>query len=52
MERNTEYFTSFETRNYISKQIPQVVKNDWQVVSDHYKILDKTKSLYEILYKK
>lgn len=53
MERNlSKYFTSLESRNYISKQIPQVVKDDGQVVSDQFKTLDETKSFYENLYKK
>lgn len=38
--------------NYISKKISQVVKDDGQVVSDQFKILDETKSFYEKSYKK
>lgn len=52
MREPTKYFTSLESRNYLSKQILQVVKNDGQVVSDKFKILDETKPFYENLCKK
>lgn len=51
-EKPSKYFTALESRNYIRKQISQVVKDDGQVVSDQFKILDETKSFYEKLYKK
>lgn len=45
--RETLKITSLESRNYISKQISQVVKDDRQVVSDQFEILDESKSFYE-----
>lgn len=38
--------------NYISKQIPNIEKDDGSVIFDQMKILKETKSFNEHLYKK
>ena len=51
-EKPSKYFLTLESRNYINKQIPQLVRNDGITIYDHFEILKETKCYYENLYRK
>lgn len=51
-EKPTKYFLSLESRNYISKQIPRIQKDDGSIITDQFKILNEIKMFYENLYRK
>lgn len=46
------YFLTLESRNYINKQIPKLVKNDGSILYDQFDILNETKCFYQNLYQK
>ncbi|MCG7878665.1 MAG: reverse transcriptase domain-containing protein [Candidatus Thiodiazotropha endolucinida] len=49
-EKPTKYFCSLESRNYINKIIPKVVKDDGTSVTDQEEILNEVKNFYKNLY--
>lgn len=49
-EKPSKYFTSFESKNFINKQIPKLVQEDETIIYDQYEILNETKNFYEKLY--
>ena len=51
-EKPSKYFLTLESRNYINKQIPQLVRNDGITIYDQFEILNETKCYYENLYRK
>jgi hypothetical protein len=51
-EKPSKYFLSMESRNYVNKQIPRIVKDDCSIITSQYEILNETKLFYENLYKK
>lgn len=51
-EKPSKYFLTLESRNYINKQIPKLVKNDGSIQYDQFDILNETKCFYQNLYQK
>lgn len=51
-EKPTKYFCSLESRNYISKQIPRIEKENGLIICKQEEILEELKQFYETLYKK
>lgn len=51
-EKPSRYFVSLESRNYISKLIPKIEKEDGTICTDQFDILNESKLFYENLYKK
>ena len=51
-EKPTKYFINLETLNDVSKQIPNIEKDDGSVIFNQMEILHETKCFYENLYKK
>ena len=51
-EKPTKYFINLKTRNYVSKQIPNIKKDNGSVIFDQMEILHEKKCWYENLYKK
>ena len=49
-EKPTKYFINLETQNYVSKQIPNIEKDDGSVIFDQMEILHETKCFYENLF--
>ena len=47
----TKYFINLETQHYVSKQIPNIEKDDSSAIFDQMEILHETKCLYENFYK-
>lgn len=52
LDKASKYFTSLESRKYIGRQIVQMVKNDGQVISDQFEILDEIKSFHKNIQKR
>ena len=50
-EKPTRYFCNLESRNYVNKVIPKVVKDDGTVVTKQKEILEEVKHFYKTLYK-
>ena len=51
-EKPTRYFSKLESRNFISKQVPRIEKDDGTLVTKQEEILNETKLFYENLYRK
>ena len=51
-EKPTRYFSKLESRNFISKQVPRIEKDDGTLVIKQEEILTETKLFYENLYRK
>lgn len=49
-EKPTRYFCSLESRNYVNKIIPKVVKDDGSALTKQEDILDDVKNFYKKLY--
>ena len=50
-EKPTKYFCSLESRNYINKTIPKVIKDDGNIISKQEEILNEIQLFYSTLYK-
>ena len=50
-EKNTKYFINLEKRNYNSKYIKKLIKNDGQEITQPKVILQEQCSFYEDLYR-
>ena len=50
-EKPTKYFCGLESRNFTSKIIPRVEKDNGEIVTDQNDILKEAKVFYETLYK-
>lgn len=50
-EKPTKYFCSLESRNYINKTIPKVIKDDGNIISKQEEILNEIQLFYSNLYK-
>ena len=51
-EKPTRYFCNMETRNFTSKIIPKLVKDNGETIQEQFEILNETKQFYEKLYSK
>ena len=51
-EKPTKYFINLESQNYVSKQLPNIDKDDGSVIFDQMEILHETKCFYENLFLK
>ena len=51
-EKPSKYFLTLESRNYINKQIPQLVRNDATTIYNQFEILNETEWFYKNLYHK
>ena len=49
---NKKYFLTLESRNYINKRIPQLVRNDGTTIYDQFEKLNETEWYYKNLYHK
>ena len=49
-EKVSKYFCNLENRNYISKMMPNLVKEDGTLTLDQKEIIKETKNFYENLY--
>ena len=49
-EKPTRYFCSLESRNYVNKIIPKVVKDDGSAITKQEDILNEVKNFYKKLY--
>ena len=49
-EKASKYFCNMENRNYISKMMPKLIKDDGSLVSEQEDIINETKTFYENLY--
>ena len=49
-EKPTKYFCSLESRNYVNKTIPKVVKDDDSIVHNQEEILIEVRNFYKDLY--
>ena len=49
-EKATRYFCNLENRNFVSKMMPNLVKNDGGLTSTQEEIVIETKNFYETLY--
>ena len=49
-EKPSKYFCNLENRNFISKMMPTIVRNDGSLASDQNEIIEETKIFYETLY--
>ena len=49
-EKVTKYFCSLESRNYISKCMPNLIKRNGQLTESQTEILEETKQFYSQLY--
>ena len=49
-EKVTKYFSNLENRNYISKSMPNLIKDDGNKTIDDSEIIQETKHFYENLY--
>ena len=49
-EKTTKYFCNVENRNYISKNMPNLIKDNGNQTINEQEIIDETKSFYENLY--
>lgn len=50
-EKPTKYFCSLESRNYVNKIIPKIVKEDGTLITQQDEILTEVKDFYSKLYK-
>ena len=50
-EKPTKYFCSLESRNYINKTIPKVIKDDGNIISKQDEMLNEIYLFYSTLYK-
>lgn len=50
-EKPTRYICNLESRNYVNKVIPKVVKDDGTAVTKQKEILEEVKHFYKTLYK-
>ena len=50
VERSTKYFLNLERRNYVSKSITKLIKDNGNTITDPDEILDEQKTFYENLY--
>ena len=50
-EKSTKYFCGLESKNYTSKIIPKVEKDNGEIVTDQKEILKEVQYFYENLYK-
>jgi hypothetical protein len=46
------FFFNFESRNYISKQLLNIQRDDGSIITSQNDILQETKILYENLYRR
>ena len=51
-EKPTNYFCGLESKNFTSKIIPKVEKEDGTIINNQFEILNENKSFYEKLYNK
>lgn len=49
-EKPSGYFCGLESKNFVSKIIPKVEKDDGQIITDQFEILKEVKLFYENLY--
>ena len=49
-EKPTEYFCSLESRNYVNKTIPKVIKDDGSIINNQEEILIEVRNFYKDLY--
>ena len=49
-EKPTEYFCSLESRNYVNKAIPKVIKDDGSIINNQEEILIEVRNFYKDLY--
>ena len=49
-ERASKYFCNLENRNFVSKMMPNLIKDDGNITTDQYDIISETKIFYENLY--
>lgn len=49
-EKPTKYFCSLESRNYVNKTIPKLVKEDGSIINKQEDILEEVKQFYSNLY--
>ena len=49
-EKVTKYFCNLENRNYVSKSMPNLIKEDGNKTTNDQEIIDETKKFYENLY--
>ena len=50
-EKVTKYFCNLENRNYVSKCMPNLIKEDGSTTTSEKEVLNETKDFYEKLYK-
>ena len=50
-EKPTNFFCNHEKHNFTSKLIPKLEKQDSEIISDQFQILNEAKLFYEDLYK-
>ena len=49
-EKPTNFFCNLEKHNFTSKLIPKLEKQDGEIISDQFQILNEAKLFYEDLY--
>jgi hypothetical protein len=50
-EKPTKYFCGLESKNFTSKIIPKIERDDGKTITKQFDILKETKVFYEELYK-